>query len=598
MKSLLSKAKVIGIGSPRASLQSNFALKSLVGIDNFYNGVSDAEHDLTKLAIKFLKESPVRTPSLRQVEEADAVFILGEDLINTAPMLGLAVRQASKQKPMADVAKAHIPAWHDAAARELIQDNKGPVFIATIAPTKLDELATEKYNSTPDDIARLGFAVANILDPSSPAVNKLTEEEQSLARRIADSLSKAAKPVIISGVSCESEPVMKAAANIALALHKKNANTGIVFTMLECNSIGLTMMGGHRLNSAFDAVMNGHADTVIIIENDLYRHGKMATVDAFLKKCKNVIVMDHLEQPTLHKANVVVPAGTFAESDGTIVNNEGRAQRFFQVYESSNVIQESWRWLMSMGVFADNARMKEWRSFEDVTQAIATDEPLLKGVDKISPPADFRVAGQRIPRAPHRYSGRTAMTADVSVSEPKPPVDTDSPLSYTMEGLRALPPSSMIPFFWSPGWNSVQSVNKYQEEVGEELKGGNPGLRLLEPSKANEFPYFTAVPEIFNPLDDKIWIVPLHHIFGSEELSARAAAVSQRVVKPYVLINSNDATKFNLTDGQQFSFEIDGQLYKLPVKISTIIKPNVAGLPYGLPGVPHSELPAWASIKK
>jgi NADH-quinone oxidoreductase subunit G len=156
----------------------------------------------------------------------------------------------------------------------------------------------------------------------------------------------------------------------------------------------------------------------------------------------------------------------------------------------------------------------------------------------------------------------------------------------------------MIPFFWSPGWNSVQSVNKYQEVVGEALRGGNPGIRLLEPSDKSDATYFTAIPEIFNLLDDKIWVVPLHHIFGSEELSARAAAVSKRVVKPYVLISTKDASRLNVSEGQLFSFEIDGQSYKLPVKISTVLKPNVAGLPYGLPGMAHSELPAWAAIKK
>ena len=29
---------------------------------------------------------------------------------------------------------------------------------------------------------------------------------------------------------------------------------------------------------------------------------------------------------------MVLPAATFAETDGTLVNNEGRAQRFFQVF--------------------------------------------------------------------------------------------------------------------------------------------------------------------------------------------------------------------------------------------------------------------------
>ena len=44
------------------------------------------------------------------------------------------------------------------------------------------------------------------------------------------------------------------------------------------------------------------------------------------------------------------------------------------------------------------------------------------------------MAGAKIPREPHRYSGRTAMLANISVHEPKPPDDPDSPLSFSMEG--------------------------------------------------------------------------------------------------------------------------------------------------------------------
>lgn len=597
IKKLLASAKVIGIGSPRASLQSNFALKNLVGKDNFYHGVSDNEHDIAELAIKILKEGPVRTPSMREVEIADAVCVLGEDLVNTAPMLALAVRQAARRQPMKDVAKAHIPEWHDAAAREIIQDKHGPVFIAAITETKLDDIATATYRSTPDDIARLGFAIAHYIDAAAPAVSKLSPEEQRLAQQIAEALTAAERPVIISGTGCESECVMKAAANVAWALHKKNQQTGIVLTQPDCNTLGLAMMGGHRLQAAFDAVINGHADTVIVMENDLYRHATAAVVDAFLRRCKRVVVLDHTDTPTVRKADMVIPAGTFAESDGTLVNNEGRAQRFFQVYEATDVIQESWRWLLMMGTYAGNERMTAWRNFEDVTHAIAAFEPLLKGVDQVTPAPDYRVAGQRIPREPHRYSGRTAMNAHINVSEPKPPVDPDSPLSYTMEGLRALPPSSLIPFYWSPGWNSVQAVNKYQEEVGAALRGGNPGLRLIEPMRHSQLSYFTAVPEIFQHLEDHLWVVPLQHIFGSEELSAHAAAVAQRVVQPYVLISTWNAAELDLTEGKMLAFDIDSQPYALPVKISPVLKRNVIGLPYGLAAIPYAELPAWAIVR-
>lgn len=594
----IKDGKVIGIGSPRASLQSNFALKKLVGEDSFYHGVSDNEHDLAELVIKVLKEGPARTPSLRDVEKADAVLILGEDLTNTAPMLALAVRQAVRQQPMKQVAKAHIPAWHDAAARELIQDSKGPLFIATVNTTKLDDIATQTYRAAPDEVARLGFAVANLLDPTVPPVTNLPKEVQQLAGQIAKMLSEAERPVIISGASCESQSVIKAAANVAWALQKKTAHAGIVLTLPECNSLGLAMMGGHRLESAFDCVLNGHSDTVIIMENDLYRHGKAGVVDEFLMKCKKVIVFDHIVHGTVEKAHMVMPAGTFAESDGTLVNNEGRAQRFFQVFEAADAVQESWRWILQVAALAGNQKITALKNFEDLTEAMAKEEKLLAGVERVTPGAAYRIAGQKIPREPHRYSGRTAMLANVNVSEPKPPVDPDSPLSYTMEGFRGLPPSSMIPFFWAPGWNSVQAVNKYQEEVGASLRGGDPGLRLIEPHLNGRAPYFTQVPEIFTPMKDHLWTVPLHHIFGSEELSVRGDAIAKRAPGHYVMISADDAAQLKLTEGQRFEFEIEGQPYRLPVTISTSMPKGVAGLPYGLPGLPFVELPAWAILKK
>jgi NADH-quinone oxidoreductase subunit G len=592
----LKRAKVIGIGSPRASLQSNFALKALVGDDHFYHGVSDNEHDLAELAIKILKDGTARSLSMKEVEKADAVFILGEDLTNTAPMLALAVRQSVKQQPMDAVAKANIPAWHDAASRELMQENKGPLFIATIHSTKLDDVAERTYHAAPDDIARLGFRVANLIDSSSGDGGKLTPELEDLAKQIADKLANAKIPAVISGASCESRSVMKAAANIVWALHKKNNKAGISLTMPECNSLGLAMMGGGRLNAAFNAVLNEHADTVIVMENDLFRHGTAAMVDNFLKRCKTVIVLDHTTHATTKKSQLVIPAGTFAESDGMIVNNEGRAQRYYQIYESTDVIQESWRWLLYMGTNAGNARMNQWKNFDDVTKAMAADEALLKGVDSVSLSPTFRMAdGQRIARAPHRYSGRTAMLANINVSEPKPPEDPDSPLSYTMEGSRQQPPSSAIPFFWSPGWNSVQSVNKYQEEVGAALRGGDPGLRLLEPS-ANAPDYFGGAPEAFKQSAGHLLIVSLHHIFGSDQMSALSKSVAQRVPKPYVTISESDAKNLKIIEGGMLSFDIEKQSYTLPVQISSAMPVGVAGIPYGLTS--RSELPAMGVIKK
>jgi NADH-quinone oxidoreductase subunit G len=221
---------------------------------------------------------------------------------------------------------------------------------------------------------------------------------------------------------------------------------------------------------------------VIILENDLYRRAPAAEVDFFLKAAAHVIVLDHLANPTTEKAELVLPAGTFAESDGTFVSSEGRAQRYFQVFVPQNDVSASWRWL----------NPDRWHDLDDVLEAMSEAFPELDAVRKAAPSAAFRIAGAKIPRSPHRESGRTAMLANIDVSEPKPHVDPDSPLSFSMEGTPDQPPAALIPFFWSPGWNSIQATNTYQKEVGGPLRGGDAGVRMFGPRRPGQ-PYFTAI---------------------------------------------------------------------------------------------------------
>ena len=91
---LLAGRRLIGIGSPRASLESNHALRELVGADNFYSGIAAQELHNLQLIRELLQNGPLPTPSMREIEEHDAVFILGEDLTQTAPRLALSLRQA------------------------------------------------------------------------------------------------------------------------------------------------------------------------------------------------------------------------------------------------------------------------------------------------------------------------------------------------------------------------------------------------------------------------------------------------------------------------------------------------------------------------
>jgi NADH-quinone oxidoreductase subunit G len=590
-------AKVIGIGSPRASLESNFMLRSLVGEDNFFSGMSTGEDRMTTLMIDILKKGPALSPSLNEVASADAVFVLGEDIANTAPMLALALRQAIMQKPMEKVKGLGIPSWNDAGVREAIQE-KGPLFLSLPESSQLDDDATEVFHGAPDDLARIGFAVAHKLKREAPDPPGLSNRENVFARTVAQALKEAKRPLIISGAGCANEALIQAAANVAWALCRREQTAGLCLVPPECNSMGLGLLGGKDIGTAFRDVQSGKADTVIVLENDLYRRAAPDLVDDFFLHASKVIAIDHLENQTTEKAGAILPAATFAESDGTIVNNEGRAQRFYQVFMPQEDVRESWQWLRDIMVSTGRITAAGWRSLDDIVSKMNASLPSLSGINEITPPHSFRMKGQKIPRQPHRYSGRTSMHADISVHEPDVPHDEDSPLSFSMEGYKGQPPPALIPRFWSPGWNSVQAVTKYQEEAGGHLRGGDPGIRLLHPKKTEDITYFDRIPHAFQPERDKWLVIPRHHIYGSEELSVFSPGIAELAPRSYIGIRNDDASSLGMAEGMEIILAIRNESYLLPVRIVPGLPSGVAALPAGFREFAGLGLPLWGILSK
>ncbi len=594
---LASSARMIGIGSPRASLEANFALRASVGADNFFAGIAKHELHLEHRVLDILRRGAAPAASLREVENSDVVLVLGEDVTNCAPRMALSLRQAVREQPMLQADELKIPRWLDHAVRELAQEAKGPLFIASIGSTKLDEVAKETYHAAPDELARLGFAITHVLDGSAPAVENTTPEFTALAARIAETLRTAQQPLIVSGTGCRSAAVIEAAANIAQALRLIGRPARIAFMVPECNSVGLAMLDGRSLEDAFAALRDQAADTVIILENDLYRRAAAQEVDTILSGAKHVIVLDHLENVTTRKSEVALPAATFAESDGTLVNNEARAQRFFQVFVPQTTdIQESWRWLRDAMVAAGRQEFAAWENLDQVIVSMVAEFPALAGAAQAAQSAAFRMAGAKVPREPHRYSGRTAMLANINVSEPKPPGDPDSPLSFSMEGSPDQPPSALVPFAWSPGWNSYQAWNKFQEEIAGPLRGGNPGVRLVETAVPPKQEYFRDVPAPFRPQDGEWLIVPVYHIFGSEELSIHSPGVKQLSPGAYLAMNDKDAERAGLQAEDHVEFTIADSTYQVMLRVRSDLPQGLAGIPAGIEPLQGIQLPAWSRI--
>jgi NADH-quinone oxidoreductase subunit G len=591
-----SGASAIGIGSPRASLETNYALRSLVGPANFYLGVSDRHLAILRLMTRVLREGPAPIASVRHAARSDAVLVLGEDVWNTAPILALNLRQASSNAPAAAAMKQKkLNAWDDAAVRGAIRHEKGPFFIASVEATRLDEVARECHRLSPSDIAALGFATAHEIDASAPAPAGLSEPIQAAAQRIAAALKAAEHPLVVSGAGLAAPEVIQAAANVARALKKagRDARIGLVFP--EANSFGASLLAAGGLDDA-GRVLAAHGGRVLLVaENDLFRQMAPESARSLLASAGHVVAVDHTTQATTEAAEIVLPSCTYAESSGSMVSSEGRAQRYFSVFPPLEPAQSAWRWFDEIAVRAGK-KAAAWKGLDEVIRAMTQEFPELRGVRDAAPGADYRLNGSRVPRKSIRESGRTAVTANVSLHEPPPARDPDSPLAYTMEGASIGAPASLNARFWSPGWNSDQSVSKFQVEVSGQLIGGDPGVRLFEPPAQEAGMYFPPSPADQPARDGMLMLVPRYHVFGSEELSSLAPGIASRTSPSSISLSRAECEKRGLREGDRARVTVDGaEATEMAVLIREMPE-GTASIAPGVPGTPVLPLPAWAGV--
>jgi len=675
--------KVIGIGSPRASLETNFALKNLVGFDSFSTGLNHQQQALVNKCIEVLSTEGIYNPSMTDIETHDAVLVLGEDITQTSSRVALSVRQAAKNEGLKMAAALQTQPWLAEPVKRIAQDALSPVYVIDVTQTKLEDISKVSVVATPEDITKLGFKVADeianfaddladIADPQDADASTETDGMQALAQQIAYDLIQADKPLVVSGSSLSSTALIEAAAQITQALTQKRAtikateqqqveahnakvkaqaqsandqpeedkelsakpnkpetgvdtevqddierepaenlelkevNTkyqaqaGIYLTVPDANSMGVCMLGGHSV----EELLATDYDVVVVAENQL-TDAIDATKLTQLLTDKTVIALDHQLLDWHKDVDIVLPAASFAEADGTLISAEGRAQRFFQVYDNNyyhpmSSIKEGWRWIHAVHSSIEG-RDVDWTQLDDVINALIATHPKLAGIKGAAPEADYRITGLKIARQPRRYSGRTAMRAPISVHEPMQPKDLDTGLTFSMEGYSGKEtPSSMIPFASAAGWNSPQAWNKYQDKVGGHLKNGDPGVRLFDQLERLATRQYVA-PEAMsaNTTDlqqGQAKLVPIHNIYASSMMASRSPLVAEQLPVAAWRIGIDDAKDWNIAAGDYLAIEIDKQQITLPVQLVGYLAEGCIGYPVGQVSIIHPSMPA--SVRK
>lgn len=450
---------IAGIASASASLEANSLLKVIVGQENFSCGFTKAQQEMAILHRNYLADHP--TVSNAEIEQSDYVLIIQEDVAHSAPRIALSVRQASRNKGVEQAASLGVPKWQDSAVRTIAGDDKSPITILSAHCTDLDDCASDLVRQTPSQSNAL-------IDDIIALINAQAEiNEHILSGKILAALLKAKQPLIVCGWDSEKPELLQSATKLIELVAKSNSGVRSVIVPPEANSLGLAALVDEQTLTVEDIESKsatGQITGLILLESQ-GSELSTSTVEIFQHPDRFLCAIAHLSEELHQECQFVLPATTYAESDGHFVNYQGRVQGFYQALAPSRPVQESWRWLqlIAQGVLIDSKQLDKFDTLKALHKVLADKDAVWRQIAD----SNLNESVENIPREPHRASGRTAKMANQSVHEVQTTKSQDE-FNFSMEG-ENLSSSSEMPYTWAPGWNSNQSIHHFQECVNGAL---------------------------------------------------------------------------------------------------------------------------------
>ncbi len=427
------------IGSPRTSLENNFAVRKLADLlktENICFSADPFRERKDRRAVSLINAADSR--SLRDVEFSDFIVAVGTDPVNEAPMLALMLRQAAVKGAQIVVIDprpvklpfnfTHIPALPDEFAG------------------KLAELAGSSSAPAPRDRATI---ICGTDIPGMDAIDACSEA----ARRL---------------------------------------NCGLFYTLSSANSFGAALLAsdGPEFEDVLSGMESGNIGVLIALESDpLGRYPDRERAARALENLDSLIVMDYLPTETAEAANVFFPTTAYAEMDGIFINNEGRAQGFSRAYIPGIPVNH-------MG-------------------------PQRKPPE-LHPPREF------FSEVPGRSFAAWEYLRDIAGE-----IGMECGELESIETIRAALAADDRRF--------AQVAGLHPESDGALITAGP-----VDWPQAQRQPSAGDKPDT----GEGLLLYAVELTFGTEEISARSDKTQLRAPEPHVLINSEDAGKLGLKDGE------------------------------------------------
>jgi len=148
----------------------------------------------------------------------------------------------------------------------------------------------------------------------------------------------------------------------------------------EAWGCSLSETPGIALTEMFDAVHAGRIKAMYVMgENPVLSDPDSAHVEAALKRLEFLVVQDVFLSETAQLADVVLPATSFAEKDGTFTNTERRVQRVRKAVEPVGGSRPDWQ-IVCQVARRMGARGFDFDSPERILEEVASVTPSYRGI--------------------------------------------------------------------------------------------------------------------------------------------------------------------------------------------------------------------------
>jgi NADH-quinone oxidoreductase subunit G len=284
-----------------------------------------------KLAISRLE--PDLTVSMREIESADFITVLGADPLHEAPMLALAMRQAQRRG-------ATVAVFDPRPIFLPFEFTHLPVHLHTVhaAMGSMIHAALETAN-----IKNLDGAARQFYE-SLATVEQIATAGQTDISALAKILKTSERPVFVCGTDAVRRQTPALAADFALLAQASGKSAGLFYVMPGANGFAAGLLADENVSveTIIAGIEQGSIKALILVEsNPLWQFPDRQRFEQALQQLDLLVVMDYVNSEVAQKSDIFLPTRTLYETEGVYVNQEGRAQAVAPAYRGGIPITQT-----------------------------------------------------------------------------------------------------------------------------------------------------------------------------------------------------------------------------------------------------------------